>query len=106
MLSAKLAGLNRRSSTWGNFWDAFSAREGSDAVPSMETTRLPHAARRRGGVAGGGARAASDEAPDHRGHGLRHAFDAGRTDGNLWAAAAGAWVDREPNSRNRISICG
>src|SRR5262249_40494200 len=46
--------------------DVLPAREGSDAFPSMETTRLHHAARRRGGVAARGARAAVTEAADHR----------------------------------------
>jgi hypothetical protein len=38
-----------------------SAREGLDAFPSVETTRLHHAVRRRSGVALSGARAESEQ---------------------------------------------
>src|SRR6516162_4095290 len=40
------------------FCDVLPAREGSDAFPSVETPRVHHAARRRGGVAARGGRRA------------------------------------------------
>src|SRR5215831_12135736 len=79
---------------------------GLNAIRSVETTPVHHAARRRGRVAARGARAAASEASDHRFHWREHAFGLRPMGCPLRAATTRAWVDRGAHDRDRISLGG
>ena len=72
----------------------------------MRAARVHHAARRRGGVAARGARAAAGQAADHRVLGRGHAFGSEPMDCRFCAAAARTRLDRGSHRRDRVSLGG
>src|SRR5262249_28028472 len=86
------------------FCDVLPAREGSDAFPSMETSRVHHAARRRGGLA---ARSASAAASDAGGRvssrGIANSERA--LSGGISPGLGRSGLRRKQERSNRVSLC-